>query len=86
MHEEHLHRAARVAPLAEGIRRFVITSWAEYVRLRARMTVAERRLQVRVRQLHRSATPIRVSRLIGVSPDAADTAGDAAATDSPART
>lgn len=51
------------------IERFVITSWAEYVRLRARMTVSERRLQVRVRQLQRPDVPIRISRLIGVSPD-----------------
>jgi hypothetical protein len=38
---------------------------AEYVRLRSRMTVAERKLQVRVRQLHGSDVLIRVSRLIG---------------------
>jgi MFS family permease len=61
------------------VERFVITSWAEYVRLRARMTVAERRLQVRVRQLQRPDVPIRISRLIGVSPDEASTALEDAA-------
>jgi MFS family permease len=66
------------------VERFVITSWAEYVRLRARMTVAERRLQVRVRQLQRADVPIRISRLIGVSPDEASTALEDAA-DKPLR-
>jgi MFS family permease len=63
------------------LERYVVTSWAEYVRLRTRMTVAERKLQVRVRQLHRSDVPIRVSRLIGVSLKDVDRAVDAAETD-----
>lgn len=50
------------------VERFVINSWAEYTRQRARMTVAERDLQARVAQLHREGTPIRISRLIGVEP------------------
>lgn len=50
------------------IERFVINSFAEYVRSRARMTVAERELQARVTRLHRSEVPIRISRFIGVAP------------------
>ena len=49
------------------VERYVITSWAEYVRLRMRMTVADRMLQNRVMELQRKDTPIRVSRLIGVN-------------------
>jgi quinol monooxygenase YgiN len=49
------------------VERFIISSWAEYVRLRARMTVADRALQDRVAELQRPGTPIRVSRLLGVS-------------------
>lgn len=48
------------------VERFVIKSWAEYTRQRARMTVAERALQQRVVALHREGEPIRISRLIGV--------------------
>jgi transmembrane secretion effector len=50
------------------VERYVIASWAEYVRLRSRMTMADSRLQQRVAELQRSDTPIRVSRLIGVTP------------------
>lgn len=50
------------------VERFVIKSWAEYTRQRARMTVAERELQQRVVQLHEEGVPIRISRLIGVEP------------------
>lgn len=49
------------------VERYVVTSWAEYVRLRMRMTVADRMLQNRVMELQRKDTPIRVSRLIGVN-------------------
>jgi hypothetical protein len=52
------------------VERYVIASWAEYVRLRARMTMADSRLQQRVAEFQRSDVPIRVSRLIGV--EAAD--------------
>jgi MFS family permease len=48
------------------VERFVIESWSEYVRLRTRMTVADRRLVERVEALQRPGVPIRVSRLIGV--------------------
>ena len=48
------------------VERFVITSWAEYVRLRARLTFADQELQNRVMQLQRAGVPLRISRLIGV--------------------
>jgi quinol monooxygenase YgiN len=51
------------------VERYVIASWAEYVRLRARMTMADSRLQQRVAELQRADVPIRVSRLIGVDAD-----------------
>jgi len=50
------------------VERFVIESWAEYVRLRTRMTVSDRRLQDHVEVLQRSDVPIRVSRFLGVKP------------------
>jgi MFS family permease len=49
------------------VERFVIASWAEYVRLRTRMTIADRKIQDRVAQLQRTNIPIRVSRLIGIN-------------------
>jgi MFS family permease len=55
------------------VERYVIASWAEYVRLRSRMTMADSRLQQRVAELQRPDTPIRVSRLIGVTTDNAAT-------------
>ena len=48
------------------VERFVIQSWAEYVRLRTRMTVADRQIQDRVEKLQRTGVPVRVSRLIGI--------------------
>lgn len=50
------------------VERYVIASWAEYVRLRLRMTFADREIQDRVAQLQREGVPVRVSRLIGVNP------------------
>jgi len=50
------------------VERFVLSSWAEYLRLRSRMTVADRELQERVQRLHRPDAPIRISRFIGVAP------------------
>lgn len=50
------------------VERFVISSWAEYVRLRLRMTVADREIQDRVALWQREGVPVRVSRLIGVNP------------------
>jgi MFS family permease len=52
------------------VERYLIASWAEYVRLRARMTMADSRLQQQVADLQRVNSPIRVSRLIGVTSDA----------------
>ncbi len=49
------------------VERYVIDSWAEYVRLRSRMTVADRALQETVFRLQRADTPIKVSRLLGVN-------------------
>jgi len=48
------------------VERFIIASWAEFVRLRTRMTMADRKLQERVEQFQRPGVPIRISRLIGV--------------------
>jgi hypothetical protein len=60
------------------VERFVVTSWAEYMRLRARTTVTERELQERVTGLQRSDVPIRISRFIGVGPSEATSEGDGA--------
>ena len=49
------------------VERYIIASWAEYIRLRSRMTMADRRLQDRVIQLQREGVPVRISRFIGVS-------------------
>ena len=46
------------------VERFIIRSWAEYVRLRTRMTMADREIQDRVEGLQRPDVPVRVSRLI----------------------
>jgi MFS family permease len=48
------------------VERFVIASWAEFVRLRTRMTMADRKHEERVEQFQRPGVPIRISRLIGV--------------------
>jgi MFS family permease len=50
------------------VERFVIESWAEYMRLRTRMTVTDRRLENRVEVLQRPDMPIRVSRFLGIKP------------------
>ncbi len=49
------------------VERYIITSWSEYVRLRTRMTVADRKVQDRVSGLQQKDVPIRVSRLLGVN-------------------
>ena len=56
-----------VAEDGHYVERYIINSWAEYVRLRTRMTMADRKLQDRVLELQRTDVPIRVSRLIGVT-------------------
>jgi MFS family permease len=48
------------------VERFIISSWAEYVRLRARATVADRKSHTALERFQRPGTSIRVSRYIGV--------------------
>jgi len=50
------------------VERYIIASWAEYMRLRSRMTMQDRKVQERVEQFQQSDIPIRISRLIGVRP------------------
>ena len=50
------------------VERYIISSWAEYVRQRSRMTVSDRQLQERVSKLQHPGIEIRVSRLIGIGP------------------
>jgi MFS family permease len=48
------------------VERFIVASWGEYVRSRARLTVADRDLQQRIERLQRTDAPARVTRLIGI--------------------
>ncbi|NDZ17244.1 MFS transporter [Variovorax sp. WS11] len=48
------------------VERFIIASWAEYVRTRARATIADRSLQERIERSQRAGVPVRISRLIGI--------------------
>jgi MFS family permease len=48
------------------VERYILTSWAEYVRLRARMTIADRQVTDEVNRHQRENVPIRVSRFLGV--------------------
>ena len=50
------------------VERYIVGSWAEYIRLRARMTETDRRIQERAFGLQRPGIDIRVSRLINVDP------------------
>jgi MFS family permease len=50
------------------VERFIIASWAEYTRLRMRMTMADRQKLDEVQGLQRQDAPMRVSRLLGVDP------------------
>jgi len=50
------------------VERYILASWGEYVRLRNRMTMADRTLQERVQMHQKPDVPIRVSRLIGINP------------------
>jgi hypothetical protein len=61
-----------VADEGRVVERFIIPSWAEYVRLRQRMTVADRRTLDSLEAFQRPGVLIRVSRLIGISPTDAD--------------
>ncbi|MBT2336595.1 MFS transporter [Variovorax paradoxus] len=58
------------------VERYVVASWADYLRHRARMTMADSELQESARRFQREGVPIRVSRLLGL--DAAAVSGDAA--------
>jgi MFS family permease len=51
------------------VERFVIDSWAEYTRLRTRMTQTDRRVQESAEQFQQPDEPIRTSRYIGVGRD-----------------
>ena len=53
------------------VERYIITSWAEYERLRSRMTIAEREFQDKVAELQQSDIPIKISRYIGLNPQEA---------------
>jgi hypothetical protein len=48
------------------VERYIIASWAEYVRQRSRMTVTDRQLQERVTRFQQPDVEVRVSRLIGI--------------------
>ena len=48
------------------VERYIVSSWAEYMRLRSRMTVADRLLQDEILRFQRADTSVRVSRLLGV--------------------
>lgn len=54
------------------VERYILASWAEYIRLRSRMTMGDRKLLDHVEQFQRADVPIRISRLIGVKPFDAD--------------
>jgi hypothetical protein len=53
----------------EGVlfKRSIIASWAEYVRLRSRMTLAASRLQQHIAEVQLVGPSNRVSRLIGLA-------------------
>jgi hypothetical protein len=48
------------------VERYIVSSWAEYVRQRSRMTVADRHLQQEAENHQREGVPVRVSRFLGV--------------------
>ena len=53
------------------VERYIISSWAEYVRQRSRMTVADRHIQQEIEKYQREGVAVRVSRFLGVDlPDA----------------
>jgi MFS family permease len=51
------------------VERFVIDSWAEYTRLRTRMTQTDRKVQEGAETFQRADVPIRTSRYIGIGRD-----------------
>ena len=54
------------------VERYIIASWAEYIRLRSRMTIADRKVLDEVDQFQQNGVPVRVSRLLGISASDAD--------------
>jgi hypothetical protein len=50
------------------VERFILTSWAEYVRLRSRMTMTDQVAQDRVEAFLKPGVPIEVTRLISTRP------------------
>ena len=48
------------------VERYIVESWAEYVRLRLLMTMSDRALQQRALDLQKKDVPVRVSRFLGV--------------------
>ena len=48
------------------VERYIVESWAEYVRLRSRMTMSDRAIQARALELQQEGTPVRVSRFLGI--------------------
>lgn len=57
------------------VERYIVRSWAEYVRLRARVTMADHELQQRLERMHKPDVPVRISRLIGFGPEQFEVAG-----------
>jgi predicted MFS family arabinose efflux permease len=49
------------------VERYVLESWAEYVRARSRMTMADRALADEIETFQKPGVPLRVSRLLGVN-------------------
>ncbi len=49
------------------VERYIVASWAEYVRLRSRMSVADRQIHDRMEQFQQPGLPIHITRLISTS-------------------
>jgi hypothetical protein len=68
------------------VERFIIASWAEYVRLCARATMADRDLQDRIERLQRADVPVRIWRFLGIDRERDVIADPARAATSPGDT
>ncbi|MBI2317796.1 MAG: MFS transporter [Betaproteobacteria bacterium] len=49
------------------VERFIVASWAEYVRLRSRMSVADQQIRDRMEQFQQPGAPIQITRLISTN-------------------
>jgi hypothetical protein len=58
------------------VERYIIPSWAEYIRLRSRMTVKDREILDRIDHFQRDGVPVHVSRFIGIDAAGAAEAGN----------